>query len=213
MRWSHPLLIAGLAVAFAAGAAEAGNPWEELMGPGKPTMWHDPAARFSIGLPLGWKPVPGDREIVRFSKHNTDHRQSGFVSVEMRPVPSNVRLAHFALRVAGEMKAAAPNYRVLSQDKITIASTPARRTHFTYQEQGNAQLANEAVQIVFVTGEQAWIITLLTANGARPLFWEDYEKMLKYFVPRGGGDQVIGTKKKRRKLKAGEMVNPDMIKY
>ncbi len=195
-----------------ASTAHAGNPWDELMGTGKPKMFNDPEGRFSIGLPIGWKAV-NQGEITTFSKSNSDLGATAVVNVEMRPVPPKVRLSHFVHRVTQETVAAAPNYQVLSKDKTTVSGAPAQRVHFRYQERGNAQLANEAVQVIFITGERAWVITFLTALGARSIFWEDFGQMVKYFTARGATEPVVRKRKRRRKLKAGEMVNPDMIKY
>lgn len=183
------------------------------MGDEKPRTWVDPDGRFSLDLPIAWKAMsPKGAPIVDFVKNVPHHGIAAKVSVEMRSIPPGVRLTHFDLAIEREMKKSARNYRLLAQEKLQVGESTARRRHFTYQEFGNAQLTNEAVQIVLVTDSTAWIITLLTAAGARDHFQADFDKMLKRFNPSGEVRSVVGAKK-RKKLRSGEMVNPDLIKY
>jgi hypothetical protein len=197
--------------------ASAGNPWEELMGPDKGQTWSDPDGRFSLGLPINWKATPRKgTDLVDITKFNPDYGQGAHVTVETRALPPGVKAAHLAHRLEQEIRRSAMNYRKLGEDKVEVAGGTARRVHFTYQEHGNAELTNEAVQVLIMSGEKAWIITMLTAAGARSLFWEDFERMVKTFAPEGEGLSLPPsrrTREGRRKLRAGEMVNPDALKY
>jgi len=199
---------------FLPAAAWAGNPWEELMGPEKAKMWSDPEGRFSIALPVNWNAYPrkGDSSFVDFVKRDADYGHEALVTVQLRNVPPEVKLSHLALRVTQEMRGASPNFQQLSSEKIEVAGVPAQRTHFTYQQAGNAQLTREVVQVVLLAGEQAWVITLHTAFGVRGLFQEDFDKMIDGFNPLGAGPAATPDGKRRR-LRAGEMVNPEAIKY
>ena len=67
-------------------------------------------------------------------------------------------------------------------------------------------------QILLITEERAWTVTLSTAQNAGALFAEDFERMVKYFNPSSAGEP-LQPKKRRRRLKAGEMVNPDRLQY
>lgn len=195
--------------------ARAGNPWEELMGPGKPRLWTDPAARFYLDLPIGWSPSARKQQtsVVDFWKTHEDDGYVAHVTVEMRTVPPDVKTAHFAFRVTDETKAKAHGYRLLEEDRIEVSGTQAYRKHFTYQERKNTELTNEVVQVVFLVGERAFIVSLETALGARGVFWEDFEKMVKAFVGRSPGGESEPLPKERKRIRAGEMVNPDALKY
>jgi hypothetical protein len=208
------ILALGL-VLLAPATALAGNPWEELMGPGKPIIWNDPGARFYLDLPVGWTAEPrrGEEHVVDFFKQHPDYGHTSRVTVEMRTVPPGVKPAHFAARMLEEVKKQAPRFTMLEADKIPISGVTGHRSYFTYQERGNVELTNEAVQIVFLIAERAFIITFLCPYGTRSIFWEDFEKMVKNFVGRGPGEETLTTPQKRKRVKAGEMVNPDAIPY
>lgn len=198
---------------FVSAPAFAGNPWEELMGR-KPTMWNDPKGRFSIDLPLGWELQPrtsGDN-IVDFAKHDTDRGFSALLSIEMRPLPPNVRLAHFSSKVNDEVRKDVRGYKLLAEDRMTVAGVPAYRRHFSHQDRGHAELTRECVQVMFLVGERAFVVTLLTHYGARALFWEDFEIMMKGFNAQSPGEEIKPSEK-RKKVRAGEMVNPDALDY
>lgn len=207
------LLLVTIAAGLAPFEAEAG-PWEDLMGPGKPRMWTDPKARFYTDLAVGWeaKPRP-DVPVVDFVKQDRDRGLSAHVQVEMRMLPPNVNTRHFALRVLEQTKKRAPQYRQLGEDRLKVSGVPAVRTHFTYRVHGNAAMQNEVVQTVFIVGERGFIVTLETLAGARGVFWEDFEKMLKGFSGRAPGEESRPLPKRRKRVKSGEMVNPDAVKY
>jgi hypothetical protein len=211
----RPLAFGALAVLLAPAAAFAGNPWEELMGPGKPIIWNDPGARFYLDLPVGWtgEPRQGAEHIVDFWKTHPDSGYVGHVTVEMRNLPPGVKGAHFSSRIEDEVKKTAPQYRLLERGRVPISGVNGHRTYFTFQERNNAELMNEAVQVVFLIGERAFIVTFVCAAGTRGVFWEDYEKMIRGFVGRAPGDESAGTPKQRKRVKAGEMVNPDALPY
>jgi hypothetical protein len=52
----------------------------------------------------------------------------------------------------------------------------------------------------------------MCASGTRGVFWEDVEKMLKSFSGRAPGDDSP-MPKQRKRIRAGEMVNPDGVGY
>ena len=209
----RPAALTAFAVLLAAPATFAGNPWEELMGPGKGRVWNDPQGRFYLDLPVGWEAKPdGTTPVVNIWKNHPDNGLVAHVSVEMRTVPPGVKTAHYALQVDTEMKRM-PGYRLIERDAMTVGGERARRTLFTYRERSNAELVNEVVQIVFLDGERAFIVTLQTAYGARGAFWEDFEKMMKSFTGRAPGEEGRAAPKERRRVKAGEMINPDAVGY
>jgi hypothetical protein len=204
----------GLLVLGAGSAAWAKNPWEELMGR-KPRTWADPKGRFSIDLPLGWAPQVNDEtQVVDFWKEHPDHGVVAHLSVQLKPVPPGVKVRHYALHITGEVKKSAPNYRVLVEQRLEVSGIPAYRTVFTYNERGNAALLNEVDQVVLVAGERAFVLTFEYAAGARPVFEEDFGYMVKGFSPRAPGEEgVVGSGKSRRKIREGEMINPDVLRY
>lgn len=199
---------------LAPATALAKNPWEELMGR-KARMWSDPKGRFSIDLPVGWTAKPqSDAPIVDFWKRHPDHGYVAHVSVAMKTVPPSVDVRHFALHVEKDIKAHARGYKVLERQRVDVSGHRAVRTHFTYRELGNAQLVNEVDQYVVVIGERAFIIAFEHAYGARSIFEEDFGHMVKGFAGRGPGEEgFVRGKKKRRRVRAGEMVNPDAVRY
>ncbi len=192
----------------------SGNPWEELMGR-KPNLWTDPKARFHLDLPVGWTGT--EREGVPVVDFWKTHEDSGYVAhmtVEMRSLPPNVSVRHFALQVTKDVQAGTKFYRLLGEKNISISGTKGVLTDFTHREQGNAQLVNEVTQVVFISGERAFIIMMENAAGARPVFQEDFDLMLKGFVGRAPGQETLPSEPgKRKKVRAGEMINPDAIKY
>ena len=196
--------------------AYSANPWEELMGPGKPRLWSDPEGRFYLNLPLGWKPKPRpDVPMVDFWKQHADHGYVAHLTVEMRSVPPKVRVGHFALRIDEEVRRAAPGYQPLARRKrVRVGGVPAVRSHFIYRERGNAEMINEVEQYIFITGERAFILTFEHARGVRGAFQEDIDKIVKDFVGRSPGEDSLATPRgPRRRVKAGEMINPDAVKY
>lgn len=206
----RPLLV--LALLAAPSAAFAGNPWEELMGPGKPRLWAEPQGRFYLDLPIGWEAKPRGN-VVDFWKTHPDAGYVAHMAVEIRPVPPGVSLKHFGLRIEEETKKVAPQYQLIEQDQPMVGGAAAIRRYFTYQERNHAGLQNEVVQIIALFGERAFIITLETALGARGVFWEDFEKMIKGFGGRSPGEESLGLPQPGKKIKAGEMVNPNAVPY
>ncbi|MFO0724929.1 MAG: hypothetical protein U1E65_14205 [Myxococcota bacterium] len=195
-------------------AARAGNPWEELMGR-KPKLWSDPAGRFTIDLPMGWAVETKEGSIISFLKTASDTNIHARVSVEMRTVPPNTRLAHFASRVMEEIEGVARNLKVIDEDKVEISGTSGIRRLFRHQERGHAELTDEVVQVIFLAGERGFVVTLEMPAGARELFWEDFEMMTKGFSASGPGEEIRPAKagEGRKKVRAGEMINPDVAPY
>ena len=184
------------------------------MGPGKPQIWNDPQSRFHIDLPVGWAALPDNPPtVVRFGRRHPDYGHSALVTVEMRTIPTNVNIRHFALKVEEEVKRAAPGYRVVKEDTLRVAGRKALRRAFIYRDMNNAQRYRDVVQIVTLVPERAFIITLETVYGTRQLFWEDFEKMVKGFQGRSAGEESLPMPKPRRRIKSGEMINPDAIRY
>jgi hypothetical protein len=182
------------------------------MGPGKGTVWSDPESRFSLELPVGWQAQPHRNTIVEIWKNHPDYGTTAKLTIEMRNLPPKVKLVHLSERVMAEVRGAARNVQIQGEDRITVSGQPAIRRWFTHQEQGHAELTDEVVQVIFMIGERAFIMHLETAAGARQIFAEDFDKMLKTFVGSGPGEE-IPIAGKRKKLKAGEMVNPDGVPY
>ncbi len=203
-----------LALLAVPAAAFAGNPWEELMGR-KPNTWADPKARFSIDLPVGWTAAErAGVPVVDFWKTHPDNGYVAHVTVEMRNLPPNVNVRHFALSVTNDVKAATKLYKPIGESRIAISGTHGIRTDFAHRERGNAQLVNEVTQVVFIVGERGFVLMMENAAGTRPAFQDDFDIMLKGFVGRAPGQEILPVDaKKRRKVRAGEMINPDAIKY
>ncbi|MEM7710842.1 MAG: hypothetical protein AAF264_08865 [Pseudomonadota bacterium] len=131
----------------------------------------------------------------------------------MRGLPPGVKLRHFALQVEREVEQAAPGYKVLGEDRLRVSARPALRRHFLYRDHNNAQLYREVVQLVTLVPERAFIITLETAYGTRGVFWEEFEKMVKGFRGRSPSEESLPMPKARRRIKSGEMINPDAVRY
>lgn len=203
-----PLLL-GIAL-----SAQAKTPWEELMGPGKPDIWSDPEGRFVIDLPLGWKAeAPGGGAPVRIWKRQNNTMVMAHVTVEHRQLPPGTLLRHFESHVEAETKKVAPGYELLDR---SVREGPGRKAiwrYFSYRARGNAELTHEVVQVLTLTGERAFVITLETGYGARAYFWEDFETMMAGFAGRAPGEENWEQPEKRRKIKAGEMIHPDAIGY
>lgn len=180
----------------------------------KPKLWHDPSGRFSIDLPVGWQAEAApDAPSVRFVRPHPDTGLVAEVQVEMESLPPGVKATHLNARVQGRNRERAPGYTVRDRDKTTISGLPAVQTLFTYRARGNAELAREVVQTVLVAGERGFVITLETVAGTRAVFWEEFELMLKGFSARAGGEELRVKRGKRRRIRAGEMVNPDAVGY
>jgi hypothetical protein len=192
----------------------SGNPWEELMGR-KPNLWTDPQARFHLDLPVGWTGTErSGLPVVDFWKTHPDNGFVAHMTVEMRMLPPNVNVRHFALQVTQDVKSATKFYRQLGERSIDISGTKGVAIDFSHREQGNAQLVNEVTQVVFIVGERAFILMMENAAGARPVFQEDFDIMLKGFVGRAPGQETLPVEAgKRKKVRAGEMINPDAVKY
>lgn len=202
-----------ITLALVPATALSGNPYEDLFGR-KPQLWTDPDGRFAIDLPVGWEAKYKSGEpYVAFIRVDQDQGLSAQVTVELKPLPPETRLNHFLLRVQEDTKKLAPGYRVIDQDKVTIAGVDARRTLFTYQVRGNAQLSNEVVQVVLVQGDRGFIITMETVLGGRARFWEEFELMTKGFSPHALAGTAGPTRQGRQKIRSGELVNPDALKY
>ena len=209
-----PILVSGLLVLSASTTLYAGNPWEDLMGPGTPQIWNDPQSRFYIDLPVGWQPLPNNPPTaVRFGRHYPDYGHSALATVEMRSVPPGVNTRHFATRIEAEIERAAPGYRVLTEDSVRVSGQKGLRRHFLYRDKNNAQRYREVVQVITVLPERAFIITLETAYGTRSLFWEEFEKMVRGFRGRSPGEDSLPMPKPRRRVKSGEMIDPDAVRY
>lgn len=195
-------------------SARAENPWEELMGR-KPRLWSDPQGRFTIDLPIGWSAdeKQSANGMIGFWRQHPDYGHSAHVTVEIKNLPPGVKLAHFGVRVAEDVQKVAKNYNPIEEDRIDLGGMPAIRRYFTYQEKAHAQLTNEVVQIIAVSGERGYIITLETGYGVRQIFWEDFNLMLRGFS--AGAEMRIDRKpgEGRKRLKAGEMVNPNGVPY
>jgi hypothetical protein len=195
-------------------AARAGDPWEELMGPGKGTEWADPESRFTLELPVGWQAAPrrGSASLVDVWKDHPDYHTTCRLTIEMRGLPPKVKLVHLGQRVMDEVKKAVRTIQMQGEDRITISGAQAIRRFFTYQSLQHAELTFEVEQIIFMIGERAYIMTVETPYGTRQPYQEDLDKMLKTFVGSAPGEEVAKPKK-HTKLKAGEMVNVDGVPY
>ncbi|MEO1234367.1 MAG: hypothetical protein AAFZ18_36295 [Myxococcota bacterium] len=207
-----PIVLAALLVSPEA-AAE--TPWEQLFGR-KPNAWHDPAGRFSLDLPLGWKAHPGEATApVSFVRTRAEDRAIlGQVEVEIRPLPPDVAPKHLDSHVQSKNKKAAPGYAVLGRQSVKVGGHDGVRTHFRYRALGNVQLSREVVQTVFVAGERGYVVTLETPAGGRGRVWPEFELMMKGFSI-GAAPVTNPTRRAggRRKVRAGEMINPDAVGY
>lgn len=202
-----------VALSILPASALAGNPYEDLFGR-KPQMWTDPEGRFAIDLPVGWEAkYKAGEPYVAFVRFDQDLGLSAQVTVEQKPLPPETRLNHFVLRVQEDTKQLAPGFRIVDQDKVTLGGVDARRTLFTYQVRGNAQLTNEVVQVVMVSGDRGFVITLETVLGGRARFFEEFELMTKGFSPHAIAGSTGTTRQGRQKIRSGELVNPDALKY
>lgn len=202
-----------ISLALFPATALAGNPWEELMGPGKPQLWTDPQGRFYLDLPIGFKPDVKEGGFVDFWKTNGDYGYTARVEVEMRTVPPGTKTAHFASRVNEDLKKSAPGYRVIYDQRAQISGVNGVHRIFIFQAHNNAELLTEVVQYVFVIGERAFILSMITAGGTREVFEEDFQKMAKSFNGRAPGEDSTPMPKGKKRIKAGEMVNPDGVQY
>ena len=135
------------------------------------------------------------------------------MTVEMSAVPPDVSLRHFASRVERTVRRAAPGYRVLEEDELRVSGRRALRRFFLYRDKNNAGRYREVVQIVTVLPERAFTITLETAYGTRGLFAEEFDKMVRGFRGRSPSEDGLPMPKPRRRIKSGEMINPDAIRY
>ena len=77
------------------------------------------------------------------------------------------------------------------------------------------KVTDEVVQVIFLAGERAFVLTLEMPAGTRELFWEDFELMTKGMNASGPGDEIRPMKagEARKKVRAGEMINPDVAPY
>lgn len=214
MRRFLAAVAAAAALLALASPAAAKNPWEELMGR-KPHVWTDPEGRFYLDLPVGWQAKPREgAPVVDIWKNHPDYGYTAHVTVQMRTVPPGVNVKHFALRVHEDTQKAAPGYQPLDGEQMKkVTGVPAVYRHFVYRERGNAELVNEVKQYVFIVGERAYVVTMEHAYGVANVFAEDFDLMIQGFVGRTPGQDHLRTPKKRKRIRAGEMVNPDAIKY
>ncbi len=180
----------------------------------KPRPWHDPSGRFSLDLPVGWT-AHADEDSGRVALVRT-HEETGAVAemqVELRILPPGVRAAHLDAHVQRENRDRAPGYQLRDRRKLVVSGAEAVQTLFTYRARGNAQLGREVLETVFVVGERGFVLTFETLLGARSLFSDELELILTGFSARGSGEAPRGSSRQRRKIRAGEMVNPDAVGY
>lgn len=205
--------LALVAMVAAPASVYAETPWEQLMGR-KPKLWNDPGGRFQLDLPVGWKAQAGDGSgpVVFVRRRSDDGMVLGQVQLDIRPLPPGVAPQHFDAHIQAENKSNAPGYRLHSRRKQAIGGATGIESHFSYRAHGHAQLAREVVQTVFVIGERGYVLTLETAPGGRGQVWDEFQLMRKGFSV-GGGSLEPRTRSSRRRVRAGEMVNPDAVGY
>ena len=217
-RGARPLLVTLLlGSALPAADAQAKTPWEELMGR-KPKLWHDPEGRFQIDLPVGWE---AEKEPEgRFLRFVRVQQQTGLIAelqVEIRSLPPDVRASHLDAHVQRNNETIAPGYKVHDRRKLKVSGTEAIQTLFTYRARGNAQMGREVVQTVFVVGDDGYILTFETLLGGREGFRDELEIMFEGFTVNGvvapSTPRRASTAAPRRKVRAGEMINPDAVGY
>lgn len=203
-----------LAMLLAPSPAAAETPWEQLFGR-KPKPWSDPSGRFSLDLPIGWKAqeAASGAPVSFVRVRSEDGAVLGQLEVEIRPLPPEVAPEHLDAHVQSENRDSAPGYTVAERRTVSVEGHKAIRTLFRYRALGNVQLAREVVQTVFVTRERGFIVTLETPAGGRGRLWPEFELMMKGFstgalAPRGEGKAGA-----RRRVRAGEMINPDAVGY
>ena len=200
-----------LAVVFFSPPVSAKNPWEELMGR-KPRLWRDKQGRFSLDLPVGWTPqTSAESPVVYFHRSK---RQQATVSVDVRNLPAGVRATHLNAHIQDENKSHAKGYKLVEQQVHTVGGTKAVQSIITYRALGSVRHYREIVQNVLVVGERGFVITLEMPLGTRGIFWEEFELMLKGFSV--GRESIVRqprSRKSRRRVRAGEMINPDAIGY
>lgn len=190
----------------------------------KPQLWHDPAGRFSIDLPVGWEapkkppgapvtPEASEAAVVTFVRYHSDTGLGAQLQVEIRPLPPGVSANHLDAHVQAENARRAPGYRVHDTAPRALSGVPAIQTLLSYRARGNAELGREVVQTVLVVGERGFILTFETLLGYRALFAEELDILLDGFSARGPGREVRPEPGKRRRVRAGEMINPDAVGY
>lgn len=181
----------------------------------KMNTWTDPNGRFYFDMPYGWtaQPRKGAANVVDFWRTHQDTGYTAHFTVEMRSVPPNVKVAHYANKVEDEVKQIARAYQLHSREKIAISGTNGIRTHFTHQEKNNAELVDEVIRIVFMAPERAYVLTFEYALGTREVFLEEIDLILKHFVGRGAGEETMPMPKNKKPVRAGEMIDERAVPY
>jgi hypothetical protein len=191
------------------------SPWEEIMGPPKPVLWNDPQARFYLDLPYGWKAklFEDHPDIVDFSKQHDDFGYVAHVIVRMQKLPSGVQVQHYAERKAAENRNRWPRYQLIEEAKSKVSGERAYRTRFTFEGRNNIELTTQVTQYVFVTGQRGFAVSLFCSEGTCSYFEEDFQRMVDGFVARGIGEESLPVPKQRKRIKAGEVIDPNAIRY
>lgn len=209
-RLALPLLLA----LAGPGVAMAKTPWEQLMGR-KPQTWTAEDGRFSLDLPVGWVPTETEGGPTHFARTHDGTGVPAEVLVELRPLPPGVKSAHFDAHIQEEMKRRAPGYTVLGRSGLKMDGRDARQTHFRYRALDNTELHREVVQTTLVAGRTGVVLTFETLAGGRQLFEEELKLMIEGFALGGAPSAPSATKRSggRRKIRAGEMINPNAVGY
>lgn len=212
MRWKW--VSAALAVMFTIPVSSAfgATPWEQLMGR-KPRTWTAERGNFSLDLPVGWHAVEEEEVPVRF--HRTDEGSGipATVQVEVRPLPGTVKSKHFHNHILAETRKKARGFRRLDHEMRNVDGQDGHQTFFRYRVYGNTELSRDVVQTTYVTEDVGVIITFETVAGAKARFWEEVSLMLDGFHLGQAGGPSVDTKTGRRRVRAGEMIHPDAVRY
>ena len=196
--------------------AFAQTTWQEIVMGDLPTKrYSDPRGRFSTEIVTDWRAEVNKQnpQITDFLKTNSQTGIRAHATVEVRNIPNGTKLKHFVNRNLENIEAKAPRFRMIGRKKIVLGGRRAYRVIFGYQNKNNAEQKNEVTQIYLLSGEKGYILSLETALGAGRYFAYDFKKMSEGFSVGGFTEAPTTPGRARKRIRAGEMIDPDAIGY
>jgi len=182
------VVVVSLFVALAAGAAHAEDIFEGLIGrQQKPLI--DPAGYFAVLLPPGFDCEAAPRKVRCVSNRGVQ----GTVSIDVVDVPLSASVELFVLNQSDLYKKK-PHFRLLNQKKLTIDGTKAILATYTYDHNGNVELAVGAQGLYIVKPSKAYVIHYEGPASQMSVHTKDLQELYASFKTArldGGGHPII----------------------
>lgn len=182
------VVVASLFMAFAATTAHAEDIFEGLIGrQQKPLI--DPAGYFAVLLPPGFDCEAAPRKVRCVSNRGVQ----GTVNIDVVDVPLSASVELFVLNQSDIYKKK-PHFRLLHQKKMTIDGAKAILATYTYDHNGNVELAVGAQALYLVKPSKAYVIHYEGAASQMAAHTKDLQELYASFKTArldGGGHPII----------------------